>query len=209
MAAAYDRPHDLAKKWATLVRTQANNERSTQIRVIKHVWMNNNSSVSLSEVNLTTEPRTIQLSPPLIEAAHPDLQSITDLRKLLFSDKMYLNPTVYDFICEGLESGHFKNTVTHEKATISDLITPAHEAHFRCELYFALPVPEYRHPITKAHGIRRLKLWQQFLPLVKKDRLDNEANAAAARANVHAAALAEEDQPINENTLDNPDEAYW
>jgi hypothetical protein len=44
---------------------------------------------------------------------------------------------------------------------------------------------------------------------VKKDRLDNEANAAAIRANVHAAALEVEDQPINENTLDNPDEAYW
>ena len=205
MAAAYDRPHDLAKKWATVVRTQANNERSTQIRVIKHVWMNNESTVSFSEVDLISEPRTIKLSEALTEEGFED---ITDLRKLLFSDKMYLNQTVYDFFCEGLESGQFKNTVSHDKATISDLITPAHEAHFRAELYFALPVPEFRHPITKAHGLRRLKLWQKFLPLVKKDRADNESNATAIRANLPAEALKVE-QTINENSLDNPDSQYW
>jgi hypothetical protein len=168
--------------------------------------MNNESTVSFSKVDLSVEPRTIKLSDALTEEA--DLESITDLRKLLFSDKMYLNQTVYDFFCEGLESGQFKNTVYQEKTTISDLITPAHEAHFRAELYFALPVPEFRHPITKAHGLRKLKLWQKFLPLVKKDRHDNEANATATRANLHAEAT-QVDQPINVNTLDNPDAMYW
>jgi hypothetical protein len=208
MAATYDRPNDLAKKWATVVRTQANNERSTQIRVIKQVWMNNDSLTSFSQVNLTVEPRTIQLSPALTAICDPRLQSITDLRKLLFSDRMYQNAKVYAFFCEGLESGQFKNTVAQSKATISDLITPAHEAHFRAELYFALPVPEYRHPITKAHGLRRLNLWQQFLPLVKKDREDNETNAAATRAQMDNGAL-QADQAINASTLDNPDQSYW
>jgi hypothetical protein len=206
MAATYDRPLDLAKKWAQVVRTQANNERSTQIRVIKSVWMDNASEWSFSNVDLESEPNTIQLAEPL--KLEDTLNDITDLQRCLYSDSFYKNKTLYHFFCSGLEGGSFKNIPKQEKSTISDLITPAHEAHFRAELYFALSVPEYRHPITKQHSARRIAMWQKFLPLVKKDRHENESNASAIRANMTANGT-NTIQTIDDTTLDNPDPTYW
>jgi hypothetical protein len=206
MAATYDRPLDLAKKWAQVVRTQANNERSTQIRVIKSVWMDNASEWSFSNVDLESEPNTIQLAEPL--KLEDTLNDITDLQRCLYSDSFYKNKTLYHFFCSGLEGGSFKNIPKQEKSTISDLITPAHEAHFRAELYFALSVPEYRHPITKQHSARRIAMWQKFLPLVKKDRHENESNASAIRANMTANGT-NTIQTIDDTTLDNPNPTYW
>ena len=61
--------------------------------------------------------------------------------------------------------------------TISDLITPAHKAHFRAELWYAMPHVAYRHLISTIHAKEWQKKWSEFLPLVFKGRQENEEDA--------------------------------
>ena len=132
MARRYDKPNDLAKKWAQKTKTQANNERSAQIRVIKATWLNNLSPISFTSYSDAIPP-TVTLSQPFLETNVGD-GLIENLQELICSDRALSNHVFYDFLCSGLESGNFKNTTAMGVSTISDLCTPSHEAHIRIRL---------------------------------------------------------------------------
>ena len=123
---------------------------------------------------------------------------------------MYKNDVVFDFFCAGLESRNFKHTTTVMCSTISDLITPSHEAHFRLELWFSLPYLEFRHGIGKQHAKLRIAKWREFMPLVLQDRKNNESDAFAKRSAVYQEGghkVAE--KPSGEGGLDESDAKYW
>jgi hypothetical protein len=206
MAATYNRRNDLAKKWGQAVRTQANNERSTQIRVMKNTWMNNNSLTSFTKTTSRDGIYTIKLSSSLLEE---QLSSVQELRSLIRSPSMYTNSIVYHFFCKGLESGNFKNKIAQPVSSISDLITPAHEAHFRLELWYHLASHDFRHAISKSHANDRIRHWQDFLPMVFKDRQDNEVLAAATRMannNLHGHGEVDDSNDIGD---DSANAMYW
>jgi hypothetical protein len=100
------------------------------------------------------------------------VESIDELRALIRSDAMYKNSAVFTLLCQGLESGELKHSKRLQPATISSLITIAHEAHFRLELWYTSKV---------THIAKRKENFLFFCKLVKKDRLDNEAAAFAQR----------------------------
>jgi hypothetical protein len=205
MAATYDKSNDMAKKWAQEVRTLSNNERSTQIRVYKAMWLNEESPLSLTQYT--------KGKPPLAELSNAALQSglttIEELRALIHSSSMFANPVVYDFFCAGLESGNLKQTEAMPPSTISDLITPSHEAHARAELWWASPYYEFRHAIGKRHARERIAKWREFLPLVLEDRANNEKAAHTARLSRLADGPSEADNEPQAVTADNAAEKYW
>jgi hypothetical protein len=205
MSQKYNRRNDFAKKHGQAVRTHANNERSAQIRTMKAMWLNNQSYISLVYHDESKLPVTVSLSDDL-----KSLGSVEDLRNILFSDAMYTFPAVYNIICLGLESGNFKSTSACGLTTISDLLTPAHEAHFRLELWYALPHHRFGHSISNKHAKERIAKWTEFLPLVLKDRKDNETEAHQTRKFLNAkTAVPENEQEDDDNNDDEAGSEYW
>ena len=100
---------------------------------------------------------------------------------LLRSAAMYRNSVVFTLFCQGLESGELKHSKRLQPATISSLITIAHEAHFRLELWYTLSKVNFSHTSKVTHIAKRKENFLLFCKLVKKDRLDNEAAAFVQR----------------------------
>ena len=173
----------MAKRWAGIVRTKANNERAIQIRYLKNIWLSNSSRFSLAFNALDTkinenDEAEITLSPAVKASG---LNSIAELRELLRSPVMYKNATVFDLFCLGIESGQLKMARTTAPTRLQKLITIAHEAHFRLELWFALSKQGFRHKTTSAWNDKRKDYWDEFCKLVAKDRRDNEETASTDR----------------------------
>jgi hypothetical protein len=204
----YDRPNDMAKKWGQVVRTAANNERSAQIRVIKNIWL---KSAQLSFTKVVGDSDSAQVRLSDLVRTETDLTSVKDLRDLIRSPRMYTNACILDMFCLGIESGHFKYTTARKCTTISDMLTPSHEAHFRSEIWFYLPLPPGgRHTIKTNHGADRIAAWREFLPLVKQDREDNEAKAFMNRAAKYGPdGENAETEPDMESGIDQVDEMFW
>ena len=64
---------------------------------------------------------------------------------------------------------------------LRELITVAHEAHFRSEIWLALKHKRYRHQVTITWAHERRAIWLEFCKLVKEDRDNNEALASKTR----------------------------
>ena len=64
---------------------------------------------------------------------------------------------------------------------LAALITIAHEAHFRAELWLHLGKATFRHTTTSEHIEYRKTNFDEFCELVAKDRQDNEADASNRR----------------------------
>jgi hypothetical protein len=181
----------MAHRWATHIRTKANNERAAQIRNIKQIWVNSHSKFSLA-YSFETENKDTNdendndgASEEVLTVTETvrdsGVESIDAVRALLRSDAMYKNSTVFTLLCQGLESGELKHSKRLQPATISSLITIAHEAHFRLELWYTLSKVNFSHTSKVTHIAKRKDNFLIFCKLVKKDRLDNEAAAFAQR----------------------------
>ena len=181
----------MAHRWATVIRTKANNERAAQIRNIKQIWVSGHSKFSLAysfenenkdtndeNDNYGTSEEVMTVSDTVRDSG---VESIDALRALLRSDAMYKNSTVFALLCQGLESGELKHSKRLQPATISSLITIAHEAHFRLELWYTLSKVNFSHTSKVTHIAKRKENFLLFCKLVKKDRLDNEAAAFVQR----------------------------
>jgi hypothetical protein len=209
-AEKYDGKNDLAKKHHQFVRTASNNERSTQIRVMKAVWLNNNSAFSFTKYSDDPQTPEVEMS-EYIEEQCPDM-TVTLLRELLKSPSMYKHPEVFDLFCCGLEGGSFKHTQTLPCTPISGLITPSHEAHFRAELWWTLPHLHWRHGIGRGHAKERIATWSEFLPLVLQDRRDNEEAANLLRQTKYLEGVGKNNAPPDPEPAEDVgqcDEMYW
>jgi hypothetical protein len=63
-----------------------------------------------------------------------DFETVSNLRKAIASPKMYTYPLLFDLFCAGLESEKLRSTKPMPISRIEQVITVAHEAHFRLEL---------------------------------------------------------------------------
>lgn len=179
----YGSVQQMAKKWGSVVRTKANNERAIQIRYLKMIWLSNNSKFSLAmnalDPELAVETASeITVAPAVLASG---INSVAELRDLLKSPAMYNNAVVFNLFCLGLESGMLKMARTMTPTRIQKLITIAHEAHFRLELWLALSKQGFRHKTTSAWTDKRKEYWDEFLKLVAQDRKDNAETASDNR----------------------------
>ncbi len=116
------------------------------------------------------------------EIARSDLTTIAALRDCIKSDEMYLNPAVYNLLCGGVESGKLKNgSKTNVPSSLPRLMTAAHEARLRLELFLALKRQRYGKNSDKGEGIRRKKMWEAFCEVVHEDRELHATSAEQAR----------------------------
>jgi hypothetical protein len=80
----------MAKKWASFVKTKANNERAVQIRYLKIIWLSKRSKFHLaynaleSEIGVDDETEII-LSPAVMASG---ITSVSELRDLIKSPEM-------------------------------------------------------------------------------------------------------------------------
>jgi hypothetical protein len=130
------------------------------------------------EQDLNVLETAMVVSPALADSG---LITVPQVRACLKSSAMYTNPVMYRLLCEGVESGLLKQTTEQDPTTISKLLTVAHEANIRVELYFALRSQRYRHTPADTQKTKRTKKWNTFCHLVKQDRAANEAAATQAR----------------------------
>jgi hypothetical protein len=66
-----------------------------------------------------------------------EFENIQDLRNAIASPSMYTHPALFDLFCAGLESGRLRSTKKMDMSPIEQVITVAHEAHFRLELWYS------------------------------------------------------------------------
>ncbi len=168
----------MAKEWGKVVKKKAVAERSAAVTIFKKIWFDNESPfvlvTNVLETNLRKTDGDMEINPAITATG---IKTVEEVRQLTKSDDMYLNPALYSLICGGVESGKFKQNPRREPATISDLLTVAHEALIRSELHFALEKSKNRHVGSIVHGELRKEEWKVFRDLVWNDRKKNEVNA--------------------------------
>ena len=174
----------MAKVWEKDVMVRANNLRSGQIRSFKKIWLTCGSpyaiATNVTKSDLKKKDKPMKIAAAVVESG---LKTAEDVRKCLKSDNMYLNPVLYDLICSGIESGKLKNRPKlKQPSTLPRLITVAHEAHLRLELYFSLGEQKFGHDPSTAHGEKRIRMWQKLCDVVHSDRERNAEQAELTRS---------------------------
>ncbi len=109
----------MAHRWATHIRTKANNERAAQIRNIKQIRVNSYSKFPLAYAYAPGNKDTNEENDH--DGTNEEVMTITEtvrdsgiegiegLRALLRSHAMYKNSVVFTLFCQGLESGELKH----------------------------------------------------------------------------------------------------
>ena len=173
----------LAQHFAEEIKQSANNERSVQCNQIKRCWLSKiNPEFRLVENILETELDADPDTPSRLSAnLKGTVESVKDLQKLIASPKLYSNFVLYDLLCGGLESGYFRGSYLRSYSNIAKLITPAHEAHVRTELLFALSKKSFRHNSFKKGNKQRVKQFKEICVSVAEGRKTYLADAIAHR----------------------------
>ncbi len=178
----------MAHKHAKLIRDAPNNERAVQITSMKKIWLTSSSKFALAfpliPNNAVTEDyasSSIDMMKLSTNFEISGVESVEDLRSLIRSSAMYRNDTVFTHFCQGLESGMLKQSQKLNPTTLAALITIAHEAHFRAELWLHLGKATFRHNTTTEHIEYRKSNFDEFCEIVAKDRQANEADASRRR----------------------------
>ncbi len=165
------------------LRMCGNYERAVQTTQLRRTFLSKqNPDTRMAENVLEGEIDTMHLdSPPRLHKNLRHLESIEALRDLLVSPKMYQDKILFDLFCTGLESGNFRQTKKRPFKPLDLLITKAHEAHFRVEVYFALSQKCYRHINSPALYAARIALFNQVIKSVREGRDKYLEDATAAR----------------------------
>jgi hypothetical protein len=90
---------------------------------------------------------------------------------------MYTHEKLFDLFCAALENGRFRGTEQMPISPIENLITVAHEAHFRLELWYALKAQSFRHDTAKIAQVDRKEKHKNLCILVAQDRMENGTGA--------------------------------
>jgi hypothetical protein len=120
-------------------------------------------------------------NPPRLHKNLKHLGSVEELRELLISPKMYQDKILFDLFCTGVESGNFRQSKRRPYKPLQLLMTKAHEAHFRVEIYFALSQKCYRHINSHTLYTARISMFNQVIKSVREGREKYLEAAIAAR----------------------------
>lgn len=173
----------MAEKWGKDVKGKANIARANQLRFFKQVWLSNSSPhalvINVISADLDKKDGPMKVHPDIVKTG---LKTPAEVRACLKSEEMYLNPAMYNLMCCGLESGKLKNGKKQQsRSSLRCLVTVAHEAHIRLELYLALERQRFHKKPNATHAEDRTKQWEQFLEIVFNDRERNAETAEQAR----------------------------
>ena len=161
----------LEMRFGKKLRFLANNERAIQTRQIKNTYLSKqNPETRLAENLLETELDLDDSTPMRIHKNISHIKSTTELQELLVSPKMYQDNILFDIFCLGLESGNFRQNRKRPYTPLNDLITKAHEAHFRVELYLALSKKSFRHHNVHSASAERVRLFNITISAVREGR---------------------------------------
>jgi len=193
----------MAQEWAGKIGLRANNSRSQQITNFKKIWLSCNSPYAIvtyvTNQDLQVKDRPMKVAPEVVASG---LKTVADVRKCLKSENMYLNPVMYNLLCSGIESGKLKQSTKQQPSSLRCLITVAHEAHLRLELYFQLKRQRFHHDPAIKHGEYRITMWKQFCEIVHSDR---ERNAEQAERTRGGSSLAQQDD-TNDDSVDDEED---
>ena len=195
----------MAAFWAGDLGSRANNNRSTQISSFKKIWLTcgapNAIVVNVTKTDIKKKDRPMKVVEAVVQSGLP---TVEDVRACLKSANMYLNPVVYDLLCSGIESGKLKNyPKAKQPSTLPRLVTIAHEAHIRLELFFSLGEQKFSHDPSTDHGLKRIRMWKKLLHRIKSDR---EKNGEQAELKRRACAPSSYDVNVGDDS-DDDDEA--
>jgi hypothetical protein len=185
-------------KYAKLVRNAANEEKNSQLRLFREVFVSNTYpeyQIAKNVIQADEHCGDMKLSP----AMEPFFESIQDLQDCLMSSELYTCAPLYDILSSGFEDGKMRGMSRRGPTPLPDLLTIAHEAHFRCELFAVLKRQSYRHGMSQEAGNKRAEVYKYQVALVEKDRRLHGVDAWATRqknlGNVDAANSEDEDAP--------------
>ncbi len=145
-----------------------------------------------SDTQIEENPN-IELTPRVIDSG---ITTVVQLRELIKSPAMYTNAAVFDLFCSALESGILKMARQRSITPLHKLITIAHEAHVRLEIWLALSKQGFRQKTTNAWHDKRREYWNDFCKLVAQDRKENEEIASTNRL---GGANYQEENAMDEN----------
>ena len=162
----------LEMRYADKLRFLANNERAVQTRQIKSTYLSKqNPECRLAENVIEQELDLDQTQPIRIHKNNiGHIKNIGALRELILSPKMYQDKVLFNIFCLGLESGNFRQNRQRPYTPLNDIITKAHEAHFRVELYLALSKKSFRHHNTTSANNERVRLFNLAINNVREGR---------------------------------------
>jgi hypothetical protein len=83
---------------------------------------------------------------------------------------MEKDKVLFDAFCTGIESGNFRQAKKRPFAPLHELMTKAHEAYFRVELYFALSRKVYKHGNSPSLYKERMKFFNHVIQSVREGR---------------------------------------
>jgi hypothetical protein len=189
------------------LRLCANNERAVQTTQIRRTFLSKqNPETRMAENILEGELDTTNHdNPPRLHKNLRHLGSIEELRELLISPKMYQDKVLFDLFCNGIESGNFRQTKRRPYKPLHLLMTKAHEAHFRVELYFALSQKCYRHINSPALYTARICMFNHVIKSVREGRDKWLEDATAARQSSLSEEQRTEFEVKNEEGIDSED----
>ena len=191
----------MATRWASSVRGIASKKRAEQTRFFKAVWLTNKSPhwlvTNVIYSDLDTKEADMVVNPALMASG---LTTVKHVRDCLRSCFLYLNPALYNLLCCGLESGKLKNGKKQGFSSLRCLITVAHEAHLRLELFLALKRQRYHKKPNKSLGRDRKLMWEKLCEIVFEDRSCNAEAAERERLEGHGVGYTvdevdDEDEP--------------
>jgi len=203
-----------------------NNERATQIRLLKQLFFSPigypdwclaqnvieqdrqygsaKAKVLGSSNSTVSNTQNIKLSP-----IWKILKTVKELQDLLKSPTLYQNPEAYAALSAGFESGHMRQTTYLEPQRLSKTLTTATEAHLRMELWYSLNRPSFSHGLSQVAYDNCVAMWREMIPRVFKDRTDNEDAAWTLRLkNIQLEEANDEDMGDGNDSNNDGDAAH-
>ena len=207
MAEGYRR-NEFARMISSSARGAGNNERSAQVRQIKLIYLDGKSDFALVSDYVIGASATGALKQMRISnALNGEFNDIEDLRTALYGPNMYTYEKLFDLFCVALESGRFRGTDQMPISPIENLITVAHEAHFRLELWYALTAQSFRHDTARVACEERAEKHHNLCKLVAQDRRDNGTLAFKTRNST--TANNDDDSDISDDSDEGVDSQFY
>ena len=169
------------KMFGKTIKTTASNERSLQNTGVRLLFLSKfNKEFQFMENTLPGEAivqnKAVINAKVLLsledEGEKNDFESnLATLRSCLYSDEFYKNGELYRRWCEGFESLQLRGCEIPGPKPIHELLTLAHETHFRLEIYMAMSRTSFVHTPGTAAALHRRLLFKKLLPLVREEAM--------------------------------------
>ena len=199
----------MAKKFARPVRHAANASLDAQRRSIRELFAcNKYPDFQLVENCLAGDANFGAMAVASeLRGMYPE---VSDIRKMLKSNRFYSCQALLRRFCAGLESGRFRGIKKGPPRPLPMLLTIAHEAYFRMTLYYTMS--EQGHRDTPGTSDKRKSFFDKMCARVKQDR-DEYAETAWALRQKNPDAPATQDtsdniDPLQHGAIDISDEYY-